>query len=53
MQEFCPSPDELSNATLSTASGFAIFPFPIKKSLSPVNDFIFSLLDTNAIFSLK
>ena len=30
-----------------------MLPFPIKKSLLPVNDFIFSLLETNAIFSLK
>jgi len=53
VQEFCASPDELFSDTLSKASGFAIFPFPIKKSLSPVYDFIFSLLDIKAIFSLK
>jgi len=53
VQEFSPSPDELSKDTLSKLSGFAILPFPIKKPLFPVKDFIFSLLDTNAIFSLK
>lgn len=53
MQEFSPNPDELSRDTLSKLSGFAILPSPIKKSLFPVNDFIFSLLETNAIFSLK
>jgi len=53
VQEFSPSPDELSKDTLSKASGFAMLPLPTKKSLFPVNDFIFSLLETNAIFSLK
>ena len=53
VQEFSPSPDELSKVTLSKLSGFAILPFPKKKSLFPVNDFIFSLLETKAIFSLK
>ena len=53
IHEFSPSPDVLSNATLSSPSGLTIFPLPIKKSLFPVYDFIFSLLDTKAIFSLK
>lgn len=43
----------LSNDTLSKPRGFDMFPFPIKKSLLPVYDFIFSLLDTNATFPLK
>lgn len=51
--ELSPSPDELSNVTLSKASGFTKSPFPIKKFLLPVYDFIFSLLDTNAILFLK
>lgn len=53
IHEFPPKPFELSNATLSSASGFARFPFPIKKSLFPVYDFMLSLLDTNAMLSLK
>lgn len=51
--EFSPKPSELSNETLSSASGLSILPLPIKKSLLPVYDFIGSLLDTNAVVSLK
>ena len=51
--ELCPNPLQLSKETLSKASGFCKFPFPIKKSLFPVYDFIFSLLDTNATLFLK
>ena len=53
MHEASPSPPELSNVTLSNPSGFDKFPFPIKKDLFPVYDFIVSLLDTNATSSLK